>query len=262
MSGSRGGEHRPRRRRTRPGSGAFGCGWRARRWCVLWRLAAQTSLLARGALGSLSVRDVARSGRSGLDATRRQDVDDLRALLSAAPGRRVRSVIVPSAISAAKPTVSDSVGWGWMVSAMSSALAPISSASTVSAISRRRRRRRSRRRAARCVPGSNSSLVMPFGAAQAERAAGGRPREHGLLVLDALGLGVGLGETHPRDLGVGVGDRRDRPRVELGARDAGDHLGGDLALVRGLVGEHRAADDVADRVDPVARWCASGGRRG
>ena len=47
----------------------------------------------------------------------------------------IRSVIVPSAISAANATVSDSVGCGWIVSAMSSASAPISSACTVSAIS-------------------------------------------------------------------------------------------------------------------------------
>jgi hypothetical protein len=29
----------------------------------------------------------------------------------------------------------------------------------------------------------------------------------------------------------------------------GDHFGRDLAFVRGLVREHRLADDVADRVD-------------
>ncbi len=44
-------------------------------------------------------------------------------------------MIVPSAASAANPTVSDSVGWGWMVRPMSSASEPISSACTVSAIS-------------------------------------------------------------------------------------------------------------------------------
>ena len=39
-------------------------------------------------------------------------ISELSALLG-----RSRSVIVPAAISAANPTVSDSVGWGWMVSA-------------------------------------------------------------------------------------------------------------------------------------------------
>ena len=45
------------------------------------------------------------------------------------------SVIDPSAISAVKNTVSDNVGCGWIVRPMSSASAPISSASTVSAMS-------------------------------------------------------------------------------------------------------------------------------
>ena len=47
----------------------------------------------------------------------------------------IMSVIDPSAISAVKKTVSESVGCGWIVRPMSSASAPISSASTVSAMS-------------------------------------------------------------------------------------------------------------------------------
>src|SRR5437763_1411626 len=56
-------------------------------------------------------------------------------------------------------------------------------------------------------------------------ATGCRPWEGRLLVVDAVGLGARLRETHPGDLGVRVGDGRDRARVE---RDvvAGDHLGG------------------------------------
>ena len=46
----------------------------------------------------------------------------------------IRSVIDPSTISAENATVSDRVGCGCTVSAMSVALAPISSASTVSEI--------------------------------------------------------------------------------------------------------------------------------
>ena len=46
----------------------------------------------------------------------------------------IRSVIVPSNISAAKLTVSDSVGCGWIVCPMSVASAPISIASATSAI--------------------------------------------------------------------------------------------------------------------------------
>src|SRR4030095_15267582 len=45
----------------------------------------------------------------------------------------IMSVIEPSAISAPKNTVSESVGWGWIVRPMSSASAPLSSAHTVSA---------------------------------------------------------------------------------------------------------------------------------
>ena len=48
--------------------------------------------------------------------------------------------------------------------------------------------------------------------------------------------------------GIGVGHRRNLPRVEerlLAAR----HLGGDVGFVHRLVREHRLADDVADRED-------------
>ncbi len=63
-------------------------------------------------------------------------------------------------------------------------------------------------------------------------------------------LGVGLGQTAPRDLGIGEHDRRNRIRLE---RDfvSGDSLprrrGG---FVHGLVCKHRLTDDIADRIDP------------
>ena len=85
-------------------------------------------------------------------------------------------------------------------------------------------------------------------AAERQRAAGRRPREHALAVLDARGLGLVLGDPDPGDLGVGVGHRRDHRGVEE-ARHAGRDLGGDLALVHRLVRQHRLADDVADGED-------------
>ena len=123
-------------------------------------------------------------------------------------------MIVPSAASAAKPTVSESVGCGWIVSPMSSASAPISmrvhrlgdQLAGVDADDAGAEQRR--------VSGSKSSLVMPFVAAERQRAAGRRPGERRLLVVDALGLGLGLGQARPGDLGIGVGDRGDRARVE------------------------------------------------
>ena len=58
----------------------------------------------------------------------------------------------------------------------------------------------------------------------------------------------GFGQAHPCDFRIGVGDRRNGARVE---RDlvSGDDLRGELAFVRRLVRQHRLADDVADGVD-------------
>ena len=85
-------------------------------------------------------------------------------------------------------------------------------------------------------------------AAGRKRAAARRPREHRFLVFDALGQSLGFGQPHPRDLGIGVGDRRNGARVEKHLVP-GDHFRGGLAFVRRLVREHRLATDVADRVD-------------
>ena len=88
----------------------------------------------------------------------------------------------------------------------------------------------------------------PFIAPLRQRPAARRPRETSFLVLDALGLGFGLGEPDPGDLRVGVRDRGDHASVE-GTLFTGDHLGGDLALVGRFVGQHRLTDDVTDRED-------------
>ena len=57
-----------------------------------------------------------------------------------------------------------------------------------------------------------------------------------------------LGDAGPGDLRIGVGDRGNHARIEV-ALLPGRHLGRHLAFVRGLVRQHRLADDVADRED-------------
>ena len=172
----------------------------------------------------------------------------------------MRSVIVPSAISAAKPSVSESVGWGWMVRPRSCASEPTSIACTASAIS--------------------SPALGPTMPAPEQPPCLGLDEQLRQAVVAALGQRRGprpptgrtpsrrrgpapalrLGQPGPGDLRVRIGDVRDRPRVPCDVV-AGDDLGRHLGLVRGLVGEHRLADHVADREDVAARSCASGDRR-
>ena len=85
-------------------------------------------------------------------------------------------------------------------------------------------------------------------AAGGQCAAARGPRKDRLVVFDALRLGLGFGQTHPGDFRIGVGDGRDRARVEEGLV-TGDDFGGDLGFVSGFVREHRFAADVADGVD-------------
>ena len=73
----------------------------------------------------------------------------------------MRSVIVPSAISAAKPSVSESVGWGWMVRPRSWASEPTSIACTASAISSPALGPTMPAPSSRRVPGSTRSFVRP-----------------------------------------------------------------------------------------------------
>ncbi len=54
-------------------------------------------------------------------------------------------------------------------------------------------------------------LGEAFVAAVGDRAAGRRPGEHRLAVLDALRLALVLGEAGPRHFRIGVGDRRNLP---------------------------------------------------
>jgi len=69
--------------------------------------------------------------------------------------------MVPSACSAEKPTVSESVGCGWMVSAMSSASRPASIARTASASNSPALTPTIPAPSTRFVPGSRISFVRP-----------------------------------------------------------------------------------------------------
>ena len=100
----------------------------------------------------------------------------------------------------------------------------------------------------RCVVVVEQQLGEALVAAVGDGAAGGGPREHRLADLDALGLALLLGLAGPRDFGVGVGDRRNLPRVEEGLL-AMRGFRGDMRFVHRLVRQHRLADDVADRED-------------
>ena len=91
-------------------------------------------------------------------------------------------------------------------------------------------------------------LRHPFVAAHRERAAARGPRKDSLLEADALRPRLRLGESDPGNLGVRVRHGGDGPRIEETLLPRGD-FGRDLALVGRLVGQHRLADDVADRGD-------------
>ena len=114
--------------------------------------------------------------------------------------------MVPSKASAAMATVSDRVGWGWMVRPMSAASAPISMASggfgdEVAGVG-------SDDAGADDAVGGlvEQDFGHAFVAAQGQGAAGGGPGEHAFAVFDPGGFGFVLGDPDPGDFGVGVGD--------------------------------------------------------
>jgi hypothetical protein len=156
--------------------------------------------------------------------------------------------MVPSNISAANATVSDRVGRGCTVRPMSSAYAPISIANAASAIRSPAFGPTMPQPSRRLVASSNSSLVTPSSRpSDKERplaAHGNTP----LSYLTPFVLGLVLGHPDRGDLGVGIGGRWDYLGVEE-AVALRRRLGCDLAFVRRLVGQHRLADDVADRED-------------
>ena len=91
-------------------------------------------------------------------------------------------------------------------------------------------------------------LGEAFGATDADGTTRRRPREHALAVSDAFRLRFGFGESDPGDFRIGVGHARDHPRDEFALVAAGI-LRSNFRFVRGLVREHRLADDVTDRED-------------
>jgi len=66
-------------------------------------------------------------------------------------------------------------------------------------------------------------LGKALGAAVGSGAARGGPREEALFDFDALGLGLIFSQTHPSDLGVGVGDAGDHAGVEGAGRQLFDY---------------------------------------
>ena len=145
----------------------------------------------------------------------------------------------------ASPTAS---GCGWIVSLRSAAVAPISTASTASAISSPAPGPTMPTPRTRSVFGSMTSLVTP----SVRSSVIARPdAPHGKRVDGDLALllrGLVFGQAAPRDFGIGEDDGGNGRRLERDAL-AENRVDGDARFVRRLVREHRLADDVADRVD-------------
>ncbi len=100
-------------------------------------------------------------------------------------------------------------------------------------------------------PRSGDDLHHAVGLAHDERAAVAHPAVHrGLDVVAAL-LGLRLGETAERDLGMAVDAPRDLVVVERERRFAEHRLDRDDRLRERDVRELRRGHDVADRVDAV-----------
>ena len=161
---------------------------------------------------------------------------------------RYMCVAWPKTASAASMSVSESVGWAWIVSARSRATAAVSTARAASPISSPRRRRRCRLPGSRSVLGSTISFVSPsvrpIDWARPEAPHGKRTT----IDFAILGFGLRFGQAAPGDFGIGEDDRRNRHVVERG-RLAGERIGDDFGFARRLVGQHRFAGDVADRED-------------
>ena len=178
-----------------------------------------------------------------------------------AVGRASRgSASAPSTASAASFVASDSDGCAWQMRARSSLDAPNSIATTPSAISSDAIGPMTCMPRMRSVCGVGEDLHEARGVAQRPRAAVGRERKAAGPVGDALGLQLLLGLADPGDLRRRVDHPRHRVEVDVAVL-AGDALGDRDALLLGLVREHRAAHDVADRPDVAAGWSGTRRRR-
>ena len=96
--------------------------------------------------------------------------------------------------------------------------------------------------------GASDDFDEPSGAIGSDRAAVAGELELADGDFDILGLGLGLGETDAGDFRIGVDDAGDDGVVHV-AMLTGESLGDRDAFFFGLVGEHRAGDDVSDGVD-------------
>ncbi len=96
--------------------------------------------------------------------------------------------------------------------------------------------------------GVGDNLDEAFSVVVGARAGVGHEGELADPVRDAVLLQVVLGAANGRDLGVGVDDARDGGVVDVAVL-AGHDLDSSNALLLGLVGEHRAGNNVADGVD-------------
>ena len=222
----------PRAVRDRPPPRREAAGWPGYRVIRLTQRRIDTEPSAVAALFRALARRLA--GGLGRALARRQDVGDrARGDLGREPdGLRQRRVGVDrerDVLGVRRPSPSRSTA---------SAISSPASTPTIPAPSTRPRLRLERG-ASSARPGRPASARGPTPPTGTRRLSCSMPSA----------FAARLGEARPGDLGVRVGDRRDRDRVVPGAGLARDHLGGDLALVRGLVREHRLADDVADRED-------------
>src|SRR5438067_1807718 len=99
--------------------------------------------------------------------------------------------------------------------------------------------------------GVRQDLDEAFRLPECQRATGGREREPAHLDGDALLLRLLLAEPDVRDLGLGVDTVRGSTVIGHAPGVSGDVLDAADALVRRDVGEHAAADHVADRPDSL-----------
>src|SRR4029079_15145117 len=100
----------------------------------------------------------------------------------------------------------------------------------------------------------------PARVAERARAPVGHERERAGANVASGGLQLLLRLADPGDLGAGVDHPRNRVEVDVRLR-ADDPLGDGDALFLALVGEHRPANDVADRPDVLEVGPALAGHR-
>ena len=132
---------------------------------------------------------------------------------------------------------------------MSAASAPISIASATSAIRSPADGPTMPQPITRSVAWSKSSLVSPSTAAQRQANVRWRPTGSCLCrTRRPRALRFVLGHPDPGHLGIGVGDRRNDPRVEVALLTTATSAA-TLAFVRRLVRQHRLPDDVSDSED-------------